>query len=344
MFYIHQISCTSPQQTFSDIDLEKLNDAHEYQMKVIEPSYKDIPSGILRRMGKAVRIAVGTALPIIKQPLDGIIIGTANGGMEDCIKFLNQIVDYNEGMLTPGNFVQSTANSVAAQLGLMQQNNGYNTTHTHLGWAFENAAIDASMLLKDFPGNNYLLGSVDEISTYNVNINFLDGWYKTSDISGSNLYDTCTNGSIAGEGATMFTVNLQAENAIAQLKALHIFRTKDTATVKEQLALFLSKHVRPNEPIDLLISGENGDIRLKPFYNAFEQAFEPATTIARYKHLTGEYPTTSSFALWFACFILQTQKVPQPTLKNEQRLSYKNILLYNTGRGDQHSFMLVSLP
>src|SRR5271154_6915768 len=147
MFYIHHINCISPQKTFSDIDIENINAPVENKLLVVEPSYEGIPLGILRRMGKAVRIGVGAALQIVKQNPDGIIIGTANGGMEDCIKFLNQIIDYNEGMLAPGNFVQSTTNAVASQLGLMSANKGYNITHVHRALAFENAMTDTQLML-----------------------------------------------------------------------------------------------------------------------------------------------------------------------------------------------------
>jgi hypothetical protein len=50
-----------------------------------------------------------------------MIIATANGGMEDCVKFLNQIIEYNEGLLTPANFVQSTSNAAAARLRSLQK-------------------------------------------------------------------------------------------------------------------------------------------------------------------------------------------------------------------------------
>ena len=101
---------------------------------------------ILRRMGKAVRIGVGAALPLLdgSSNPDGILIGSANGGMEDCIKFLNQVMEYDEGRLTPTNFVQSTPNAIAAQIGLATLNKGYNITHVHRGLAFENALLDAS--------------------------------------------------------------------------------------------------------------------------------------------------------------------------------------------------------
>src|SRR3979490_1126838 len=123
MFYIRQATCISPQRTFSGtkIDLSQEYESVDNKMKALEPPYPGIPDNILRRMAKAVRMGVGTALPLIKGvgsqtpdragvptpdgaggPLpEGIIIGTANGGMEESVKFLKQIVDYNEEMLTP---------------------------------------------------------------------------------------------------------------------------------------------------------------------------------------------------------------------------------------------------
>src|SRR6478609_4855993 len=181
MFYIHQSICISPQESFDQINLSALREPVDNQLRAIEPKYENIPPGILRRMGKAVRIGVGAALPLVKSAdnyFNGVVIGTSNGGMEDCIKFLNQIVQYEEGQLTPGNFVQSTPNAIAAQIGLLSKNQGYNITHVHRGLSFENALLDASMMLADNPDHQYLLGAVDEISAYNYNIDLLAGWYK----------------------------------------------------------------------------------------------------------------------------------------------------------------------
>ena len=244
MFYIHNTSFISPQQTFGNVAIDELRDAVNGKLQVTEPSYEGIPTGILRRMGKAIRIGVGTALPIIKKSdktIDGIIIGTANGGMEDCIKFLNQIIDYDEGMLTPTNFVQSTTNAIAAQIGLLSKNKSYNTTHVHRGLSFENALLDADMQLKENENASFLVGGVDEISTYNYNIDWLDGWFKKESIPAKDLYNSGTVGTIAGEGSAMFLVNNEKANAIAKVTALQQLHTTDKVNRCGSVNIILEK-------------------------------------------------------------------------------------------------------
>ncbi len=348
MFYIHQATCVSAQQTFTNADIDHLHEAVNNKMQVIEPSYEGIPTGILRRMGKAIRIGVGTALPIVKgndTPINGIIIGTADGGMEDCIRFLNQIIDFDEGMLTPTNFVQSTTNAIAAQIGLLSANKQYNTTHVHRGLAFENALLDAGMMLQENTNNQYLVGGVDEISSYNYNIDYLSGWFKKEPIAAADLYSSVTEASIAGEGAAMFLVNNWPQHAIAAVTGLHFLHTEDSQLVKEQLQLFLQKHLPAGEKIDILLSGENGDSRLKDHYIACEEILRQQATVARYKHMTGEYATSSAAALWLAGTILQQQRIPPHMIKYDvNAVPISRILIYNTFKGLQHSFILVEKP
>ncbi|MEO7307695.1 MAG: beta-ketoacyl synthase chain length factor [Ferruginibacter sp.] len=345
MLYIHQPYCISPQQTFQNINIEQLNEPADKKLLAIEPAYEGIPPGILRRMGKAIRIGVGAAMPIIKNsaPLNGIIIGTANGGMGDCILFLNQIVQYEEGLLAPGNFVQSTSNAIAAQLGLLSNNKSYNITHVHRGLAFENAVIDAMMQLAAFPEQQYLLGGVEEISSYNYNIQNLTGAYKKEVISNSNLYETDSPGSIAGEGAAAFLVNNKKENAVARLEGISILHSEDEQLVKEQMQVFIAKYLPAGQTVDLFLSGENGDNRSLHFYTTCESLLADDTAVARFKHMCGEYPTASAVGLWYACQLLQTQSVPQHMFKKKTvKTTYQNILMYNNFKGGQHSFILVS--
>ena len=347
LFYIHQASCISPQASFENIDLETLHEPVDKKMMSKEPSYEGIPPGILRRMGKAVRIGVGAALPIIKQhaEINGFIIGTANGGMEDCIKFLNQIIQYEEGQLTPGNFVQSTPNGIAAQLGMISKNRQYNITHVHRGLSFENALLDAAMQLKVNAGNHYLLGAVDEISAYNYNIEYLAGWFKEEDISVTELYNANTPGGVAGEGAAMFLVNNESDWAIAALRGITTLHQEDIMLVKDALENFIAAHLPEGETIDLFLSGENGDNRMLKYYEVCESVLDGNTAIARFKHFTGEFHTATGVALWLACDLLKEQRIPGHMIKKPlQGPSIRNVLIYNNVRGYQHSFMLLSRP
>lgn len=344
MLYIRDISGVSPQGEFSEGN-ETLKLSVENKLKAVDPSFEGIPPNALRRMGKAVRMSVGAALPLFKKTkeLNGIIIGTANGGMEDCIRFMNQIVDYDEGMLTPANFVQSTPNGLAAQLGLMQRNKGYNITHSHRGLSFENALIDAQMLLEADPEHSYLLGAADEISTYNYNVDFLEGWYKKESLLNTELHNSDTEGSLAGEGAVMLIVSGLKTNACAKVSAVKTLHTEDKEVVKEELKRFLDAHLK-NGTADLLITGENGDSRFLPYYEAAETLVSPETGVLRFKHLCGEFPTASSQGLALACYILRSGKIPASTVKKKVAGgSVKNILIFNNYKGAQHSFMLVSL-
>lgn len=340
--YIHQHTCISPQQKNGAVHLEEINTLVNGKLLAKEPVLEGIPPAMLRRMSKAVRMGIGTGLPLLKNnDISGIIIGSANGGMEDCIKFLNQIIDYNEGLLTPANFVQSTPNAIAGQLSLLTQNRGYNATHVHNGLAFENALIDAQMLVNDHPDENYLVGGVDEISSYNYNIDYLAGWYSKTKTTGQ-LYAANTPATIAGEGAAMFVVNGQPANALARVAAVKIFHSGDAKTVAGRFKDFIAEWV-PVTDNTIFISGENGDSRQLPFYVSCEEVFGSAIPVARFKHVTGEYPTASSFALWLACQAFKEQSLPSHFYKNEHNLSQVDrIIIYNQYQGKQHSFIFVT--
>ena len=365
MLYIHRTACISPQRSFPDteIDLQQLHASADNKLRAIEPSYEDIPPGLLRRMGKTVRLGIGAALPLLREaaaPPGGILIGTANAGMEESIQFMKEIIDHEEGILSPSAFVQSTPNTIAAQLALLTRNKAYNITHVQGGLAFENALIDAAMLLRENASDSppksahsptYLVGAADEIGTHNYNIDRLQGWFKTEPVSSRDLYMVDSSGSLAGEGAAMFLVNNQKENALARLEGLATLHTKERAVVEERLCSFLDQHLPSGEKIDLLLSGENGDNRFLHFFSSIEKcldarsgrARDAAPAIARFKHMSGEYPTASAFALWLACQLLGRHSLPPHMIKiPPTKAEFKRVLVCNSHKGLQHSFMLVS--
>ena len=352
MFYIQESTCISSQSTFiNEVNLGDYQVPEGNKICVNEPSYGIIPEKILRRMGKAVRLGVGAAMPLIASSgnPDGIIIGTANGGMEDCIKFLNQIIEYKEGMLTPTNFVQSTANAVAGQVGMLLKNNGYNITHVHRGHSFENAMLDAAMYLEEYPDDRLLLGGVDEISAYNYNIDLLAGWYKTTTINQADIYNSDNPGSYPGEGSAMFIIDNKKQTGSVKIEALKTITSNDPEIVSARLIEFITSNNLQNNPPDLYLSGENGDSRMMHFYAVCESQIGKVP-VARFKHISGEFATAAAIGLWLSAEILRSQQVPghmwkydQPEPNATQIKPLHKILLYNNYKALQHSFILCSI-
>ena len=118
------------------------------------------------------------------------------------------------------------------------------------------------------------------------------------------------------------------------MEAIHILHSDDENRVAEALKIFLDKHISTGEKTELFLSGENGDNRLLKYYTACEAVINDDITIARFKHMTGEYPTASAVAAWIACHILQHQHLPEHMIKKPSSATrYKKILIYNNYKG-----------
>ncbi|GIV34576.1 MAG: 3-oxoacyl-ACP synthase [Chitinophagales bacterium] len=341
--FILRSSAISPQRTFVQPDLQTLVEYSHNKLTAIEPPYTHIPLSLLRRMGKTARIGVGAALPLATEitSIQGILVGTAMGGFEDSIKFLNQIVDYQEGTLTPVNFVQSTPNAVSSHIGMLTKNLCYNITHIHGGLAFENALLDTLMLLQENPAGRFLVGAADSISEHDYNLDVYRGWTRREPVSNKNLFINPSPGTLAGEGAAFFIMQSTPVNALAALQTLTFFESSQAAVCREKITQFLHRNTPP-EGFDLLLSGEDGDSRHLIYYDTCEQAMGNIP-VARFKHLCGEYPTASSFGLWLGIYILHNQHVPPVTIKRgDPAGKIRHILMYNSYRGRQHSLLVLS--
>jgi 3-oxoacyl-(acyl-carrier-protein) synthase len=342
--FINDTYCISPQLTFDDSFFESQPIIHSGNRYVAEePSNSGIiPGGLLRRMGKAVRMGVGAGLPLINRnaDIDAIILGTANGGLEDCLKFLNQIVDYEEGTLTPTNFVQSTPNAVAGSLALMSKNTGYNATHVNKGLAFESALLDALLLLNENKAKNVLLGGIEEISDYNYNIDLLGGSFKSELVTSETLFGSDTAGTVCGEGAAMFVISSQkTERSFAKILDVNQISFPDENLLSEKLGHFLRRNGLDEDEIDALILGYSGDNRNDFWFQNIHQNLFPQCRSYHYKNLVGDYPTSSAFAMWLAVQIFRKKDIPKQPVSGTENV--KTILIYNHYKGVQHGFILL---
>ena len=122
-----------------------------------EPDYKEMitNANLRRRMSRMIKMGVACGLECLKdipsEKVDAIITATGLGCLADTEKFMNALMDNREQMLNPTAFIQSTFNTVGAQLALLLKIHAYNVTYVHRGLSFESALIDGIMSIAEHP-------------------------------------------------------------------------------------------------------------------------------------------------------------------------------------------------
>jgi 3-oxoacyl-(acyl-carrier-protein) synthase len=346
--FIRSSSCISPQKTFGTNDF--LTDIVEYtdtQLKAIEPDYKEfIDPKQIRRMGHIIKMGVAAAKDCLNKAnvkIPGAIItGTAFGCLEDTITFLTRIVEQNEELLPPTAFIQSTHNTVAAQIALMLKCHGYNNTFVHKGISFESALFDAIMLLREQDANNILVGGTEEMVDTSFKVLTRLGLFKRWPVSNLSLLSTESKGTMGGEGAVFFLLTDKAspEN-LAELTAIKTLY--NTNNIEAAINRFLTENSLSIDDIDLVITGKNGDLKNDAIYKQLGVSLFKNTGMANYKHLCGEYATSSSFALWLAASVIKKGIIPEIVTEREsKKTAPKKVLIYNHYLQKYHSLMLLS--
>jgi 3-oxoacyl-(acyl-carrier-protein) synthase len=354
--YIRATGNISPQKTFGHPAFLAEPVAYSSnRLACIEPDYKAfIDVKQIRRMSRIIRMGVAAAMECLQEAgvkvPDAIVTGTAYGCLEDTGVFLSRMVEFNEELLTPTAFIQSTHNTIGAQIGLMLQCNNYNNAFVHRGFSFESALLDGMMLLEENEVSNVLVGAIDEITNISFKILNRMGLYKQGLVSNLDLVKMDTGastskGTIAGEGATFFLLaNDASDSDYAKLDGLKtIYIQGSLADIEGNILSFLAEHSISMNDINLVITGKNGDAGSDEIYNQLAgTVFKNKNTI-HYKHLCGEYPTSSAFALWMAANILKTSAIPEAlNYSAPQEKKINRVLIYNHYQGLHHSLFLLS--
>ena len=349
--YIQAVAGISPQQTFDNTSFpETVIQYSGNRFNCVEPEYDDlIDAKLIRRMSRIIKMGTAAAVKCLQQSAvempDGIIVGTAYGCLQDTEIFLQRIIEYNEELLTPTAFIQSTHNTVGAQIALLLQCHNYNNTFVHKGFSFESALLDGVMQLKEKEMNNVLIGAADEITNSSHDILARFGLYK-NDINGNDLYSGNTKGTLAGEGAFFFLLTTQpSEKNLAKLGGMEFFyQPESKEAIEKNIVSFLAAQSLTINDIDLIVAGRNGDKKNDEIYNELEASVFVNKQVINYKHLCGEYPTASSFALWMASAIIKDESIPKALSAPSQLPSnkIKTILIYNHYLLEHHSLFLVT--
>lgn len=297
--YIHKMAGISVLNSFDQGVLHALNNTNSQTL--IEPPYKDIiPGSYLRRMSKVIKMGVATALRVLKdEEVQGIIVGSGAGCCYNTVLFIDEFYHRPTGVLSPNSFIQSTDNTIAGQIALITKNNSYNITYIQKGLSFENALLDALLLVNEIDGK-VLVGGVDEwINKFGLNDDVREKhpefWI--------------------GEGAGFFIVGPSEEHALAQVNSCGLIHA-DALSVEEKIQSYLSANQLKSP--DLILYG-NSFVNSTPL-----QGNIMGVKTIHYDSICGIYFTNSSFALQMATEILSL-----PDQAKIQGWEAKNILIVN---------------
>lgn len=346
--YINSASCISVQDTLKDHFFQDLMADQSVQiLKAVEPNYKEfIPPAMSRRMSKTVKMSsVASSYALkeagIEKP-DAIIVGTGMGCSQDSEKFLKNVIDNNEEFLTPTFFIQSTHNTVAGQIALGLQCHAYNFTYVNTSSSLEFSFLDAQLQINDGEAENVLAGAADEQTNRTMELYCLNNTIKKEKDLPADYLHSETDGVIWGEGAAFFVLGKdKTENAYAKLKDIQIINRLEIEKTSTFIGDFLAKNNLKQEDIDAVILGFSGDKQSDVHYTEAMDLFQNSALLY-YKHLSGEFNTSSGFSTFMACHILKEQQIPQVMMINSQKKTeVNNILLYNHLGGSDHSLMLL---
>lgn len=346
--YILSSCAISPQQSFEPGDfLKEAGTSTDGKLFVIDADYRQFINPVaIRRMSRQMKMGISTAMRALQlagiEKPDAIITGTGLGSMTDMEHFLKDMIQLEEQALNPTYFIQSTYNSINGWISLQTKSTGYNQTYVHRGLSLELALLDAQLLLSEEQSSaTALVGCFDELTPdYFIVKSKCGYWKKELPDSLSLLNQHHTPGSIAGEGAAFFTLSNTPENATGILKGVQALQ--DVSQINKAIEQLLTENGLSAGDIDLVLTGMSGDVRFQGIYDASLPIFTTAA-IGAFKHLTGEYPTTSGFALWLAIHILQTGQIPEPVLRKPARgNNFRNAIIINHYVLGTGSVMLVA--
>jgi 3-oxoacyl-(acyl-carrier-protein) synthase len=323
--YLTSIGLISPQRTFENDFSCGLPTADASILPAIEPNYKGLINPVqLRRISRILKLGLGAAQLCINNAgglkPDAIVVGTGLACVNDLEIFLKSIIEAGEQSLSPIPFINSLHNTVAAQIARTLKIQTYNNTHCHRGASFENALLDALMLLHEKDYQHVLAGGIDEFSMH---------YYKLLD-----------NPVTMGEGAGFFLLsNSPVAETSAKISSVATFYQPEENFISN----FLAEQSIPVHHLDAVVLGMNGNPNDDAVYNRLiSHFFSSGSRLVSYKHLCGEYHTSNAFALALAARALATGAFPAPAvLRSGKPRTPQKILLYNHYQNCNHTLILV---
>jgi 3-oxoacyl-[acyl-carrier-protein] synthase II len=346
--FINGMGTISPQQSWNDETL--MIQAFDYRgtsLPAVEPDYEQwLDPRQLRRMSRIIKMGITAGFMALREAKvnipHGIITGTAYGCLEDTGTFLNKMVENNEDGLNPTPFIQSTHNTIGSHIAMLLQCQEYNQTYAHSAFSFESALLDATMQLEESPGKRILVGGLDEATALSKTLLERFGIFRRKLASTLNVFKQLRKGSINGEGAAFFVVTgTEDDHSIACVQGVRTFYKTDPHRLRDGIEIFIREAgLRPAE-IDLVLLGKNGDKVHDTHLDLLGKTIFPKSSVGLFKHLSGEYPCASAFALWLGARILSERHIPEVVLFRQVSRPVKHVLIFNSWFETHYSVILL---
>jgi 3-oxoacyl-[acyl-carrier-protein] synthase III len=335
--YIKAAAAISPQHSFDTAQpLQPLVSSDNGRLYVIDADYRQYINPVaIRRMSRLLKMSISAAMKCLKDAgvavPDAVITGTGRGSLTDTELFVKDLIRLHEEALNPTLFIQSTYNAPNGWIALQTKGTGYNQTYVHRGISLELALIDAQMLIAEDGYNNILVGCFDELTSEYITIkNKLGYWKKDMPNSLALLQHADTPGTIGGEGTAFFTLSGNGDNAACAIRAVQTSLHPSPEAVADMVQQVLAEQGLQFADLDLVLCGMSGDARFQPLYDGLLQQAAATTTIGAFKHLCGEYDTSSGFALWLATQIMAAQHIPEAVVvKKGSNTAISRVLILN---------------
>lgn len=152
-------------------------------------------------------------------------------------------------------------------------------------------------------------------------------------------------GTIAGEGSTFFT--LTTEKPVGRWIELVDIQTHfgalDPVEMTDLITSLLDRHEWTPDDLSFCMLGLNGDESHDRSYSQWMEKSMSNVPQIWYKHLCGEYQTSSAFALWLATRLLLENRIPNYLKLNPLEPRHMERVLITTHYDNNFAFYVLEL-
>jgi hypothetical protein len=195
--------------------------------------------------------------------------------------------------------------------------------------------------LKEAPSQSLLVGGVDEITSLSHSIQQRFGIFRNEQTS-LDLFERTAKGTLNGEGAAYFVLSGEKSPSDSVcIEAVKTIYNPVAGSLETEILSFFQRLSLTSTDIDFVLLGKSGDKNWDADLELISSSYFAASSVGVFKHLCGEYPTASAFALWLSAKMIGENQIPDPVVLRDAKRPLNRLLIYNSYFGKQHSLILL---